>query len=55
MVAILWILAIAVLVFWVFGLALDILGTLIWLFLVIGAILLAFALFRTVTGRRGAP
>jgi hypothetical protein len=53
MITLLWIIAIAVLVFWVFGLVLDIIGALIWIFLVVGAVLLAIALFRTIAGSRG--
>ncbi|MEX2430926.1 MAG: DUF5670 family protein [Dehalococcoidia bacterium] len=52
--ALLWIVAIALLAFWVFGLALDILGTLIWLFLIAGVALLVFALVRNFTGRHSA-
>ncbi|MEX2598715.1 MAG: DUF5670 family protein [Dehalococcoidia bacterium] len=52
MITLLWVLAVVLIVFWLFGLVLDLIGTLIWLFLVAGAILLAIALFRTLTGGR---
>jgi hypothetical protein len=54
-IALLWIIAIALLVFWVFGLVLNFIETFIWIFLVVGAIVLAFALFRSITGSRGSP
>ena len=55
MIALLWIVAIALLIFWVFGLVLDIIGALIWIFLVVGAVLLALALFNSIIGKRGSP
>ena len=55
MIALLWIVALALLVFWLFGLVLDLVGTLIWIVLVAALVILAFALFQTLTGRRHSP
>ena len=55
MLGLLWLVAIVVLAFWVFGLVLDLIGAFIWIALVVGAVLLLLALFRTIAGGRGAP
>ena len=49
--ALLWVIAIALLVFWAFGLFLDFLGALIWIFLIAAIVVLAIAAFRMIAGR----
>jgi hypothetical protein len=51
----LWIVAIALLVFWLFGLILDVIGTLIWIVLIAAVVILVWALFQTLAGRRNVP